>query len=191
MKQQKYLIYKLTYLSMLLSIAIILGVVESYITIIKIPGAKLGLSNIVILYLLYKFGIKEAFIISFMRILLVSLIVGSFLQPTFYMGLLGAFMSLLIMFIFKLINKLGIIVTSVFGAIFHVIGEILVGYFIIGKELINYLPIMLILSLVTGTIVGIIVYIFMKYTNDIDYFSKLDKQKNIKKETKDNNNLTK
>lgn len=82
---------KTLFLSMLLAISVVLAAVESLIGFNHIPGVKLGLANVIIVLLLYEFSFKDAFIISILRVFIVSFILGKFLMPQFYMSLFGAF----------------------------------------------------------------------------------------------------
>ncbi len=146
----------ITYLSMMLAVAIILNVIEMQINIIPVPGAKIGFANIAILIVLYLYGFKKASLITILRVLIVGILYRSF-TITFWMGLGGAVLSVVVMGILKQWLKLHPITVSVFGAIFHTLGQIIVGIFLLETELlILYLPIMLLLSVPAGVLIGII-----------------------------------
>ena len=74
---------RLCLISMMLAIAIVVNILESFIPVM-IPGVKLGLANIIILIMLYEFRSHEAFLVDLFRIILVGLLRGSFLTPTFW-----------------------------------------------------------------------------------------------------------
>ena len=76
MRNQRHLIKRLAYLGVCTSIALVLAWVESLIPPLyaAIPGIKLGLPNIAIIFILYRFSWKEAAAVSFVRIVAVSLI---------------------------------------------------------------------------------------------------------------------
>lgn len=159
-KLKKYII-----LAMMLAIAIILNLIENQIALIPVPGAKIGFANIVTLVVLFVFGFAEAMTIAILRVVFVSLVApGRFLSPLFFMGLAGGVLSVCVMWIFKKINFFGIIGASIMGALAHVVGQVAVGYFIIGEGLFVYLPLMLLLSLVTGFLIGLITLKFVKLT---------------------------
>lgn len=145
---------KITRLSSLVALGIVLGILESFIPVFNIPGIKLGLANIVIITALYLYGIKEAFLISFIRILFICVLRTGF-GLNLYFSLAGSILSLFGMFIAKK-TGLSIIGVSIIGAIFHIIGQIVIAYFIINTNLLYYLPFMLILSIITGIIIGYI-----------------------------------
>jgi len=150
-----------SYLSMLLAIAIILNVIEMQINIIPVPGAKIGFANIAILIVLYLYGFKEASLITVLRVLIVGLLYRSF-TITFWMGLSGAIVSIIIMGILKKWFKLHPITVSVVGAIFHTLGQVIAGIYLMETELlILYLPIMLLISVPAGVLIGIIANRFL------------------------------
>lgn len=149
---------RIVLIAILISIASILGYLESLIPISLVPGVKLGLANIVILFAIYNFKWYEALIISLVRIILVSLVLGSFLSYTFFMSLAGGLFSLVVMLILKKIGAFSIIFISVFGALTHGIGQVVVAMIVISsKEVIYYLPLIMILSIPTGVIIGALV----------------------------------
>lgn len=149
---------RIVLIAILISIASILGYLESLIPISLVPGVKLGLANIVILFAIYNFKWYEALIISLFRIILVSLVLGSFLSYTFFMSLAGGLFSLVVMLILKKIGAFSIIFISVFGALTHGIGQVVVAMIVISsKEVIYYLPLIMILSIPTGLVVGALV----------------------------------
>lgn len=157
---------KLVRLSMLLALAIVLSIIESFIPIFNgfIPGLKLGLANIVIVFVLYLFSFKDALYISIMRVILVGILRTGLFSVTFFFSLGGALLSVLAMFLFKKYIKLSIIGVSIVGAIFHSIGQLLVALILINNiNWLYYLPILLLSSIVTGLIIGLISKELVKY----------------------------
>lgn len=157
MKESKFNVHKMTVLAILTAGAIVIGILESLIPSIGIPGVKLGLSNIVILVVLYELGIWEALLVSLSRVLIVSIVRGTFLSMGFVMSLSGALLSLGIMILFfLLIRKFSIIGVSVIGALFHVFGQIGVAMIYLSTAyVLYYLPIIALSAIITGVIVGI------------------------------------
>ena len=101
---------KITLLGVLTAGAVIIGIIESFIPSIGIPGVKLGLANIVILVILYELGVLDAIIVNLLRVFLVGLLRGNIFSMGFLMSLTGAALSLGIMILLYLvIKKLGII----------------------------------------------------------------------------------
>ena len=64
---------KLVTLAVTISVAMILSFVESRIpAFVAIPGVKVGLANIAVIFALYKIGWREAISVSVIRVLLVA-----------------------------------------------------------------------------------------------------------------------
>ena len=157
-------IQKIVLIALLTAATIVIGIIESFIPSVGIPGIKLGLANIMILVTLYELGVIEAIFVNFARVLLVSLIRGTFLSMGFFMSLAGAFLSLGVMIIFYLlIKKFSIIGVSVIGALFHVLGQIIIAMIYLGTAyVLLYLPIIALVSIVTGIFVGITASLIIK-----------------------------
>lgn len=154
---------KMTLLANFLAIAIVLNIIESAIPVIPVPGAKLGFANVVTLIVLYVYTFKDSSILTIARVLLVSLLTGKLLGPVFYMSISGAILALLAMGIFKKMNFFGILGVSVLGSVFHCIGQVIGGYFVIGSTaIVLYLPVMLFLSIPAGVVTGLIAQRFLK-----------------------------
>jgi heptaprenyl diphosphate synthase len=147
-------IHKLALLSILTSAALILSYVEAVLPPIfsAVPGIKLGFPNILIIYILYRMGLWEAVAVSFVRIVLVSLLFGTPLS--FVYSVAGAFLSLTIMAILKKTDLLSTVGVSVAGAVFHNLGQILMAMLLLGTADIGYYMVIL---AVTGTIAGVFI----------------------------------
>ena len=150
-------IHKIAITGILTAGAIIIGIIESFIPSIGIPGVKLGLANIIILITLYELGILEALFVDLARVFIVGLLRGTIFTMGFFMSLTGAIFSLGIMILFcLLIKKFSIIGVSVLGALFHVFGQILVAWlFLSTPYILYYLPVIAISAIITGVFVGI------------------------------------
>lgn len=152
-------IKKFTRLSLLLGLSVVLSIIESFIPIFNgyIPGIKIGLANIVILFVLYKFSFKDALYISILRVILVGITRTGLFSTIFLFSLSGAILSIIFMYISKNYLKLSIIGTSIIGSIFHSIGQIIMAILLMNTiNMIYYLPWILLFSLPTGLFTGII-----------------------------------
>ena len=149
---------KIAIVAMLSALAIVVAVAESFIPSVGIPGVKLGLANIIILITLYELGILEAVIVNIFRVVLASLVRGTFLSMGFLMSLTGAALSLGVMIIFYLlIKKFSVVGVSVIGSIFHVIGQILIAMIYLGTAyVVLYLPLIGLAAIITGVFVGVV-----------------------------------
>ncbi len=146
-------------LSMLLTLAVVISIIESFFPLFGgiIPGFKLGLANVVIVFALYVFRFKEALFISLGKVLLVAILRTGLFSVTFFFSLSGALVSVLVMALFKKFNKFSIVGVSLIGAIGHGMGQIFFAVFFLESwQIINYLPIVMLLSIPSGIIVGLL-----------------------------------
>jgi heptaprenyl diphosphate synthase len=157
---------KIAMLSMLLALSVVLNLLESTIPIIGnvIPGVKLGLANTVILFAIYTFSFKDALYISITRVFLVGLLRTGLFGITFFFSLGGSILSVICMYLTKKYTSLSIIGVSVIGAISHSIGQILMGIIILKTTtIIFYLPLILLLSIPTGIMIGMVTTRVLSY----------------------------
>jgi len=147
---------KMIFLGIMISVSIVVSIVEGQISTVLflIPGVKLGLANIVTLIVLYIYGEKDAFIVLFLRILLVAIIYSA--MPAPLMSLAGGICAFAGMVLVKKIKKLSMISVSVTGALLHMVGQIAMAILFLETEaLIFYLPYMMVISVPTGILTGI------------------------------------
>lgn len=159
---------KFTRLSMLLSLSVVLNIVESFIPFFSgtIPGLKVGLANIVILFVLYNYSFKDALSLSLLRVVLVGILRTGLFSITFFFSLGGAILSIVMMYLVHKVTKLSIIGVSVIGSISHSIGQIIVAILLVKNvNIIYYLPWILLFALPTGILVGFIAKELLKYYN--------------------------
>ena len=150
---------KYTRLSLLIALSVVLSLIESVIPIFNgfIPGLKLGLANTIILFVLYKYTLKDCLYVSLIRVFIVGILRTGIFSVNFFFSLVGALTSIAMMYIFKKITKLSIIGISIIGSIFHSIGQIIVALiFVRNINMLYYLPWLLLFSIPTGIITGII-----------------------------------
>ena len=150
---------KIAKISMLLSISVVLALIESFIPIMSgiAPGIKLGLANIVIVFAIYYLSIKDAVYISVLRVILMGILRTGLFSISFFFSMGGALLSLLVMYLAKKLTNMSVIGVSVIGAVGHSVGQILIAViFLSNINIFYYLPILLISSVITGVIVGII-----------------------------------
>ena len=147
---------KVTFLGLSIALAMILSFVEHQIpALVAIPGIKVGLPNIVMVFLLYRVGWKETVTVSIIRIILVSMLFGNVQMMTF--SIAGAALSLFGMILLKKLNLFSYVTVSITGAILHNIGQIVAAVFWTGTaQIAFYLPALLISGTVAGTLIGIL-----------------------------------
>ncbi|MGB4984720.1 MAG: Gx transporter family protein [Erysipelotrichaceae bacterium] len=150
-------IRKLTTLTMLLSISIILNIIEP---VIPIPamGVKLGLANILSILALYMYGSKEFIMINFLRVFMSHLLRGSLFSVGFFLSSSGVLLSTLVLLLVFPYKKFSVFGISMVSATMHSIGQLGMVCFIYQSiYIMNYLPIMLILSMISGIMLGVII----------------------------------
>lgn len=153
---------QLTTLAFITAFAMILSFVESRIpTFVAIPGVKVGLANIAVIFALYKLGVKEALAISMVRVLLISMLFGS--PVSLIYSISGATLSLLTMILLKKFTPLTEVTISVTGGVMHNVGQIAAASFMLSTNVvIYYLPFLLVSGTIAGVVVGIASAILIK-----------------------------
>lgn len=144
------------YLGMFLAIALICSYIESLIPFnFGIPGVKLGLTNIVVILMLYCVGAKEAILISVLRIVLAGFMFGNPFSILYSLG--GGVVSFLAMLLLKKTGKFKVVPVSVAGGIFHNVGQLLVASAVVENyNLFYYMPVLLVAGFVTGFLIGVL-----------------------------------
>lgn len=165
------MVKKTAYLGLFSAIAIIFGYVESLLPIfIGLPGIKLGLANLAVLFLLERYTFREASIVSVIRILVIGFLFGNMFSIIY--SLSGAALSLTCMTFMKAKTDFSPIGISVFGGVTHNIGQLLAAMLIVkNASLIYYAPALLIFGVITGILIGLLTAEILrrlpaKYTSD-------------------------
>jgi len=149
---------EMVYLSLLATFAIVVHSLELVFPS-PLPWLRLGLANIMTLVTLIIFGIKSALFVTTIRILVGSFLIGSFLNPGFFLSLSGGIMSTLAMGLIISVSKRAFspVGISLIGAFTHNLTQIAVAYVMIvkRKEIFLLTPIILGFAILTGTFNGI------------------------------------
>ena len=147
---------KIARMGLLVALSMILSYVESLIpAFVAVPGVKVGLANIVVIFALYTLGPIEALIVSLLRVILSSFLFGSVLSLLY--SLSGALLSLGGMILMKKLKIFSTTVVSVTGGVLHNVGQILVACLVLETDvLLYYLPVLILSGVVTGAVIGII-----------------------------------
>ena len=164
---------RLTYLSVLIAVAIIIGVLESVIPPpVPLAGFKWGLSNGIILMVLMLMGPKEGVCAAILKVIIANLLTGRFLGPSFFLGLGGALSSVYMMAMLMK-SKFGLIVVSVFGSfVSNLVQLLLAATLFVGSMQVFYLAGYIIgIGALTGFLNAIIAYGGIKWMKKIDILS--------------------
>jgi heptaprenyl diphosphate synthase len=147
----------------LAALAITIHIIESALPT-PLPGVKPGLANVVTLVALLSWGWRVAVWISMLRVLVGSLLIGTFLTPTFVLSLSGACCSLLGLAIVQILSrKLPVLAAGPIGygivsALLHMLGQFWAAYwlFVPHKALFHLLPVLMTMALIFGMVSGVI-----------------------------------
>ena len=144
----------LTRYALLVALAMVLSWLESMVPLsLVVPGVKLGLANLVVIFALYRLGPRQAVVISLVRVLLVTLTFGNAFG--FAYSLAGAALSLGVMIPLRRSGKFSLLGVSIAGGVCHNIGQILVAMAVLGTaELLWYLPALLAAGTAAGVCIG-------------------------------------
>ena len=160
-------ITKIAIVGVISAFAIILGYVESLISLgFFIPGVKLGLANLAIVTVMYIYGNKEAFTVNFIRILISGLLFTNIFSILF--SLAGAVISFAVTAILKKTDKFSVMGVSIAGGVSHNVGQIIIAAFVVETySVIYYVPVLMVSGIVTGMIIGVVSGILIKYLKNI------------------------
>ena len=150
----------------LVTLALVASYVETLFPIsLGIPGAKIGLANLITIVALFLMGWKDAFVISIIRIVLAGFLFGN-LFAIFY-SLSGAILSLVVMILLKKL-EFGTIAISCAGGVSHNVGQISCAALLVeNSRLFYYLPVLLIAGVLAGLVIGVIGGILIKRLRDV------------------------
>ena len=168
---------KLTVVALSVSLAMIFSFVESQIPpLAMVPGVKIGLANIVTVFLLYSIGLPEAILVSLIRVCLSSLLFGNL--TSFIYSATGAIVSLIAMLIAKNLTPFGKVGVSVIGALMHNAGQVAAACLVMGTAAlaVYFIP-LIITGTLSGAVIGVIAGIV---AHRVTKFIHPDKEKNKK-----------
>ena len=153
---------KVAFLGMCVALSMILSFVESQIPpLAAVPGVKMGLPNIVMVFMLYKVGAKETAIVSILRVILVGILFGTPLSMIY--SLAGATLSLIGMILLKKTNLFAHVTVSVAGGILHNIGQIASACIVMDTaQIAYYLPVLFISGTIAGILSGLTAAMILK-----------------------------
>ena len=152
-------------MALAIALTMILSFVESQVpALVAIPGVKVGLANIAVIFVLYKLGWKEAVLVSLIRVGLISILFGNF--ASLFYSFAGAVLSLTGMILLKQIKDLSLVAVSVSGGVLHNIGQIVMASILLETNVVKYyLPFLVLSGTLAGIAVGVAAAIIIKRVN--------------------------
>ena len=162
-------IRKIAFLGLSVTLAMILSFVESQIPVFTtIPGMKVGLPNLVMVFLLYRAGWKEAVIVSLIRAFLAALLFGNLQSLIFSIS--GAVLSLTGMILLKKTGLFSSIAVSVTGGVLHNVGQIIAACLWTSTvQIAYYLPALLVSGVCAGIAIGLIAGFLLKRLENVRF----------------------
>ena len=153
---------KITTFALTISVAMLLSYIESRVpAFVAIPGIKVGLANIAVIFTLYKFGARAAVTVSLIRVILIATLFGT--PVSFIYSVSGAILSLALMVLLRRLAPLTEVAISVTGGVAHNIGQIAAASFMLSTNVVlYYLPFLLVSGTIAGIVVGVIAAILIK-----------------------------
>ena len=173
-KQNK--IYKMVYMGLLVSMALVLSLIERMLPIPFIaPGAKLGLANLIIVISVYTLdSYKDSFIILILKILLSSILCGSISSLLYSIS--GGVLSFIVTILVKQLGKryVSVIGVSTSAAVFHNVGQLFAASIIFKNfNIFLYLPILSMVGIGTGIFIGLSANYILNHFSKSSYFNKM------------------
>ena len=147
---------RLAELGMLTAAALIIFIIESFIPYpFPIPGIKLGLANIITVYMVYRYKAYEVSAVVLVRIVLGSIFSGNFTALIYSIS--GSVLCLLGMLLLKkVIDEHHLWLSSIFGAVLHNTGQIIAAVVLLQTPaVIAYYPFLIVAGCLSGAFTGL------------------------------------
>ena len=153
---------KVAMLGLTIALAMIMSYIEALVPLsFAVPGIKMGLANIVIIFVLYRFSLKEAAAVSLVRIFLTALLFGN--AMTLIYSIAGASLSLAVQWLVKKWDRFSVLGVSIVGGVFHNLGQVLTAAVLMQtREIIYYMAVLLFSGILSGIIVGLLAFLLIK-----------------------------
>lgn len=160
--------FLLTFLAVFCALSIAISFLEMSIPsfVILPPGSKMGLSNIVTMFVCSSFGILPALLVVLVKSSFVFLMKGF---TAFLMSLCGGMLSTLVVYVLfrcKTFNAQFALI-GITGALFHNMGQLLVAVTLTSHYVLYYAPFLIIFAVVTGSITGFLLKVVLPRMNKI------------------------
>ena len=144
---------RLTALALLTAAAMVLSWLESLVPLPVVPGVKLGLPNLAVIFALYRLGTWEAWTVSLVRVVLVSFSFGN--AYAFLYSLSGAVLSMALMAALRRSGWFSVTGVSVAGGAGHNLAQLAVAAAVLRNgALAGYLPVRLLAGTAAGCAIG-------------------------------------
>jgi heptaprenyl diphosphate synthase len=152
---------------LLLALTLILSYVERLAPLpVPVPGVKIGLPNLVVIFLLYRVGLRQAITVSLARVALAGLLFGTGVSVLYAAA--GAVLSLTVMTVLKKTGVFSIRGVSVAGAVCHNFGQILVAMPLLENQyILGYFPVLCVTGAIAGVVIGLVAALLVEHIKKI------------------------
>ena len=172
MKQKQ--ISNITLTALFTSLSVVLSILESFLPTFAFlpPGAKPGLSNIIVMFSAMSLGAPQTLFIVLAKSFFAFLTRGALAGAMSLAG--GILSSVCMLLVFKKLQIIGCIGGGVLSALCHNLGQLLVSFITVGTTAVfGYAPVLLIVSVVTGVVTGTLLKVSLPYFKGLEkHFSK-------------------
>lgn len=152
---------RLTAIALLLTVAFILSWLEMILSFpMAVPGIKIGLANLAILFTMYYCGAADAFFVLIGRLILNAVLFGN--VSSFIFSAAGGLLSFVIMCICKRLFGRHVIYVSIIGGVFHNIGQLIAAGIVLETSFIAYAPYLILGGIAAGFLNGVVVSRLLK-----------------------------
>ena len=148
---------RLVLISLFIALSILLHYVESLIPpLFPVPGFRLGLANIILLFVLYYFDGLSYLIALIAKVFLVAVVSSGF-SVQFFMSLSGSLLSGIITLLLFYTIKPSIYGIGYTSALFHTVGQLIAyALFFNSFYIFTYLALLGPLSMISGFIIALL-----------------------------------
>ena len=153
---------RVAYCGLLCALALIFSYIEVLIPFnIGIPGAKLGIANLVIIVALYLFDWRYAMGINLVRVLVSGLLFTGMFSALY--SLAGALLSMTVMALLKKTGLFSVTGVSIAGGVTHNLGQILVASALVSSlNMFAYFPVLIFSGVASGAVIGIVAFFIIR-----------------------------
>lgn len=162
--------HKLMLSAVLSALAVVLSFLEGLLPPLPLPGAKLGLANVTVMYALCGVSLPCA-----VGVTVVKTVFALFRGPVAcLMSAIGSVLSLMVMALVHRFfrDKLSFVGLGVVGAVAHNMGQWAVSYVLLGSAMTYYAPLLLLLAIPAGIVTGLVLNVVYPYLQTIPLFRK-------------------
>ena len=155
---------------LLAGVALIFGYIEALFPLpVPVPGVKLGLGNIVVLFALLAFGEGPGFAVMVVKVFACSLLFGS--PAAFAYSIAGGLASYAAMLAAYRLGRFSVVGVSMVGGVFHMVGQLVAVALVLAPRVaLGYGPVLLVAGLAAGALTGCVCRLVVRTTGRSSFF---------------------